>query len=82
MLLKTLLKQPDVFHVAVAPCYDKKLEALHASMVAETPSNGEEVKIHMEEVDLVLTTAELLTILETYSFILKEYLPPGAALVK
>jgi len=66
----------DVYHVSIMPCHDKKLEAGRGDFVWErqtllqvssmksksTPDDGKETEDTVNEVDLVLTTGELLEI--------------------
>src|SRR5690606_6796209 len=50
------VKPKDVFHVTVMSCYDKKLEASREDFIIDE---------NITEVDIVLTTGEILQILET-----------------
>jgi len=51
---KGLVKREEIFHMSIMPCYDKKLEASRDDF-----SNGD-----CRDVDCVITTSELLTILD------------------
>lgn len=68
-LLKTTLCKkfgisPDrIWHVAIMPCFDKKLEASRAELT--DTSWGGEVSKGIRDVDSVLTTKELLMLAET-----------------
>ena len=48
-----------IFHVAVMPCFDKKLEAARDDFVVTAPGGGS-----TPEVDCVLTTSELLELMQ------------------
>lgn len=50
----------DIYHVTVMPCYDKKLEAVRDDFVFHVEPQGEK----MSEVDSVLTTGELLDLMQ------------------
>ncbi|EPS43987.1 hypothetical protein H072_2020 [Dactylellina haptotyla CBS 200.50] len=63
-LLKSLLPKyldgdVDVYHVAVMPCFDKKLEASRAEFTDAAWKDSEDVA-PMRDVDCVITTRELL----------------------
>lgn len=60
----SLLKPEEVFHVAVMPCYDKKLEALRPEFNLKTESEGDIYPL----VDLVLGTDELIKWLDQNEF--------------
>ncbi|KQK13212.1 hypothetical protein BRADI_1g08620v3 [Brachypodium distachyon] len=62
MVEKLGLKPYDVYHVTVMPCYDKKLEAVRDDFVFSV----EEKEI--TEVDSVLTTGEVLDLIQSKSF--------------
>ena len=49
-----------IYHVAIMPCHDKKLEAGRKDLAWERGGDGSDA---VPDVDLVLTTSELLTIL-------------------
>mmetsp|Transcript_42322 Transcript_42322/g.76777 ORF Transcript_42322/g.76777 Transcript_42322/m.76777 type:complete len:572 (-) Transcript_42322:112-1827(-) len=53
------LKQEDVYHVSVQPCFDRKLEAARPSFQLEAGAR---------EVDTVLTTTELLSLIAECSW--------------
>lgn len=58
----------EVYHVTVMPCYDKKLEAARDDFVFqfESHAEGHESEINMiPEVDSVLTTGELLELIQS-----------------
>jgi len=57
----------EVYHVTVMPCYDKKLEAARDDFVFQSESRveGHENEINMiSEVDSVLTTGEVLELIQ------------------
>jgi len=62
--LKIQKRRKKVYHVAIMPCHDKKLEAERRDLAWEkTPAEGE-LDLDLEpDVDLVITTNELLTVL-------------------
>lgn len=51
------LSPGDVYHVSVQPCYDRKIEAARPNFTTQGPGSA-------REVDTVLTTAELLELLQ------------------
>ncbi|KAG8365344.1 hypothetical protein BUALT_Bualt18G0094900 [Buddleja alternifolia] len=53
----------DIYHVTVMPCYDKKLEAARDDFVFQTESDAERIT----EVDSVLTTGEVLDLIQSRS---------------
>ncbi|KAL2571407.1 hypothetical protein AAZX31_17G007000 [Glycine max] len=58
----------EVYHVTVMPCYDKKLEAARDDFVFqfESHAEGRESEINMiSEVDSVLTTGEVLELIQS-----------------
>lgn len=60
----------EVYHVTVMPCYDKKLEAARDDFVFqfESHAEGHESEINMiPEVDSVLTTGEVLELIQVRS---------------
>lgn len=61
-------RRPDqVFHVAVMPCYDKKLEASRPDFATSHPSPDPTTSsetVSVRDVDLVLTTGEVAKMLE------------------
>ncbi|KAK6495426.1 Cytosolic Fe-S cluster assembly factor nar1, variant 2 [Arthrobotrys musiformis] len=64
-LLKSLLpkyigKDVDIYHVAVMPCFDKKLEASRAELTDVTWKDSDEGITPTRDVDCVITTRELL----------------------
>ncbi|KAF3930443.1 hypothetical protein ABW20_dc0104938 [Dactylellina cionopaga] len=63
-LLKSLLPKylgdhVDIYHVAVMPCFDKKLEASRAELTDAAWKDGEDI-MPTRDVDCVITTRELL----------------------
>ncbi|RVW87115.1 Protein NAR1 [Vitis vinifera] len=63
--------RPDeVYHVSVMPCYDKKLEAARDDFVFEVDSPGgvhENTGLRITEVDSVLTSGEVLELIQLKS---------------
>nr|KYP57500.1 Cytosolic Fe-S cluster assembly factor NARFL [Cajanus cajan] len=62
------LRPEEVYHVTVMPCYDKKLEAARDDFVFQFESHvdGNESDINMiSEVDSVLTTGEVLELIQS-----------------
>ncbi|XP_057416884.1 protein NAR1 [Lotus japonicus] len=62
------LRPEEVYHVTVMPCYDKKLEASRDDFVFQLESHdeGHEGEINMiSEVDSVLTTGEILELIQS-----------------
>ncbi|KHN42277.1 Cytosolic Fe-S cluster assembly factor NARFL [Glycine soja] len=62
------LRPEEVYHVTVMPCYDKKLEAARDDFVFQFESHveGLESEINMiSEVDSVLTTGEVLELIQS-----------------
>ncbi|CAI9087141.1 OLC1v1021138C3 [Oldenlandia corymbosa var. corymbosa] len=57
------LRPEDIYHVTVMPCYDKKLEAVRDDFVFEVEPQGHKIT----EVDSVLTTGELLDLIQSKS---------------
>ncbi|GAA6063564.1 hypothetical protein JCM10212_004495 [Sporobolomyces blumeae] len=66
-------KRPDeVYHVAVMPCYDKKLEASRPDFETEVETDrGGGGKVKVRDVDLVLTTGEVAKMLSDKSLSLR-----------
>eukprot|EP00898_Chlorokybus_atmophyticus_P003461 jgi/Chlat1/4115/Chrsp26S04125 len=63
------LRPGNVYHVAVMPCYDKKLEASRDDFLLPGSDDAHEVP----EVDCVLTSGEILELLESRGVDLAEY---------
>uniref|UniRef100_A0A453LTF8 Iron hydrogenase large subunit C-terminal domain-containing protein n=2 Tax=Aegilops tauschii subsp. strangulata TaxID=200361 RepID=A0A453LTF8_AEGTS len=61
MVEKLGLKPYDVYHVTVMPCYDKKLEAVRGDFVFSVEEK------EVTEVDSVLTTGEVLDLIQSKS---------------
>ncbi|GAA5915888.1 hypothetical protein JCM5296_002524 [Sporobolomyces johnsonii] len=59
----------EIYHVAVMPCYDKKLEASRADFATEQEIEGK--KVAVRDVDLVLTTGEVAKMLSDKSLSLR-----------
>ncbi|OAY73764.1 Protein NAR1, partial [Ananas comosus] len=60
----------DIYHVTVMPCYDKKLEAARDDFIftLENTENGDENPgLKIVEVDSVLTTGEVLDLIQSKS---------------
>lgn len=61
----------DIYHVTVMPCYDKKLEAARDDFVFSVGHEGENVNadsdMKIPEVDSVLTTGEVLDLIQSKS---------------
>lgn len=67
---KMSLRPDEVYHVTVMPCYDKKLEAARDDFVFEVEyADGDPTNDHFKvtEVDSVLTSGEVLELLESKS---------------
>ncbi|XP_061339825.1 protein NAR1 isoform X2 [Gastrolobium bilobum] len=58
------LRPEEVYHVTVMPCYDKKLEAARDDFVFELEGHESEVNM-ISEVDSVLTTGEVLELIQS-----------------
>lgn len=61
----------EVYHVTVMPCYDKKLEASRDDFVFQLDprAEGHEGEVNMiSEVDSVLTTGEILELIQVRNF--------------
>ncbi|KAF3451855.1 hypothetical protein FNV43_RR07951 [Rhamnella rubrinervis] len=61
------LKPDEVYHVTVMPCYDKKLEASRDDFVYQVESEAESkenVSLTITEVDSVLTSGEVLELIQ------------------
>lgn len=71
-MLGSLSGRPEeVYHVTVMPCYDKKLEAARDDFVfdLESRENGDQSELNgIPEVDSVLTTGEVLELIQVRSF--------------
>ncbi|KAI9878777.1 MAG: Cytosolic Fe-S cluster assembly factor nar1 [Pleopsidium flavum] len=71
ILLKTVLSKelgisPDrIWHVALMPCFDKKLEASRAELTDVYWQSGQESKLAVRDVDCVITARELLMLADT-----------------
>ncbi|XP_027330636.1 protein NAR1 isoform X2 [Abrus precatorius] len=62
------LRPEEIYHVTVMPCYDKKLEAARDDFVFQFESHieGHESEVNMiSEVDSVLTTGEVLELIQS-----------------
>lgn len=63
-----LFNRPDeIYHVTVMPCYDKKLEAARDDFVFQLDSQEEIYRdegLQIPEVDSVLTTGEVLDLIQ------------------
>lgn len=57
-------KPEDIYHVTIMPCYDKKLEAAREDFIFELEK---EEGTRVTEVDCVLTSGEILDLLQTRS---------------
>lgn len=57
----------EVYHVSVMPCYDKKLEAARDDFVFQVESQ-EPTDLKITEVDSVLTSGEVLDLIQVSSF--------------
>lgn len=55
------IRPEEIYHVTVMPCYDKKLEASRDDFKFNVDGDGEEIK----EVDSVLTTREILELIQS-----------------
>ncbi|XP_024378244.1 protein NAR1 [Physcomitrium patens] len=64
----------DVYHVTIMPCYDKKLEAAREDFIFEVEGEGltEGNKPQITEVDCVLTSGEILDLLQTRNVVFGE----------
>ncbi|CAK9182260.1 unnamed protein product [Ilex paraguariensis] len=64
------LRPDEVYHVTVMPCYDKKLEAARDDFVFQLESPGDthgNTGLEITEVDSVLTTGEVLDLIQSKS---------------
>jgi iron only hydrogenase large subunit-like protein len=59
--MNLLCRPHDVYHVTVMPCYDKKLEAVRDDFVFSVEDKD------VTEVDSVLTTGEVLDLIQSRS---------------
>lgn len=67
---KLNIRPEEVYHVTVMPCYDKKLEAARDDFVFELDFNGEaneSTGLQLSEVDSVLTSGEVLDLIQSKS---------------
>lgn len=67
---KMCLRPEEVYHVTVMPCYDKKLEAARNDFVFQVESEGEtkeNTSLNIAEVDSVLTSGEVLDLIQSKS---------------
>lgn len=62
---KMSIRPEDIYHVTVMPCYDKKLEASRDDFVFGVESNGDVPVINVTEVDSVLTSGEVLDLIQS-----------------
>ncbi|XP_031118688.1 protein NAR1 [Ipomoea triloba] len=58
---KLHIRPEEIYHVTVMPCYDKKLEAARDDFVFNVDGDGEKIT----EVDSVLTTGEVLELIQS-----------------
>ncbi|BGP19261.1 hypothetical protein JCM10213_008220 [Rhodosporidiobolus nylandii] len=59
------LRPDEIYHVAVMPCYDKKLEASRPDFATSHPSSSDpSSSVSVRDVDLVLTTGEVAKMLQ------------------
>lgn len=71
ILLKTVLSKKlgispgRIWHVALMPCFDKKLEASRAELTDVYWQSGQEEKLGVRDVDCVITARELLMLADT-----------------
>lgn len=64
MIIELLAGRPDeIYHVTVMPCYDKKLEASRDDFVFQVEYAGE-IAASVTEVDSVLTSGEVLELIQ------------------
>ncbi|KAM7530854.1 hypothetical protein LguiB_034264 [Lonicera macranthoides] len=63
---KLCLRPEEVYHVSVMPCYDKKLEAARDDFVFQVESQ-EHADLKITEVDSVLTSGEVLDLIQLKS---------------
>jgi len=61
----TRWRTDKIFHVAVMPCFDKKLEASRDDFVTylKVDSDGQDGQVKIKDVDVVIATTEMLDIL-------------------
>ena len=67
----TFNRPEEVYHVTIMPCYDKKLEAARDDFVFQLDSHvdGPENQVDkVTEVDSVLTTGEVLELIQVRNF--------------
>ncbi|XP_059624811.1 protein NAR1 [Cornus florida] len=67
---KLSLRPDEIYHVTVMPCYDKKLEAARDDFVFQVEHQGdghENASIEITEVDSVLTSGEILDLIQLKS---------------
>lgn len=65
MIIEHLGSRPeDIYHVTVMPCYDKKLEASRDDFVFGVESQSDGTVVNITEVDSVLTSGEVLELLQ------------------
>ena len=67
LINKYVFDRPDdIYHVTVMPCYDKKLEASRDDFVFEVnqANSNENGSVSVSEVDSVLTTGEVLDLIQ------------------
>ncbi|GAA5988930.1 hypothetical protein JCM11641_002918 [Rhodosporidiobolus odoratus] len=58
------LRPDQIYHVAVMPCYDKKLEASRPDFATSHSSSASDEPVSVRDVDLVLTTGEVAKMLQ------------------
>lgn len=62
---KMSIRPEDIYHVTVMPCYDKKLEASRDDFVFGVESHGDGPVVNITEVDSVLTSGEVLELIQS-----------------
>ncbi|KAL8134107.1 hypothetical protein AgCh_009248 [Apium graveolens] len=62
---KMSIRPEDIYHVTVMPCYDKKLEASRDDFVFGVESHGDGPIVNITEVDSVLTSGEVLELIQS-----------------
>lgn len=70
LILQSWTNRPDdIYHVTVMPCYDKKLEAARDDFVFQVesePKTNENEALMITEVDSVLTSGEVLELIQVW----------------
>lgn len=70
-LVNNFNRPDEIYHVTVMPCYDKKLEAARDDFVFEVESEEETSEVEglrITEVDSVLTSGEVLELIQVILF--------------